>query len=96
MQGWQAPVVWSRERYVEAFRRAGLTIAVDRDLSHEQRLRTLPQIARLEVLNRAARMISPARWRVVLDSYRGGLALERLHRRGMMTYRMLVAYKEAR
>jgi SAM-dependent methyltransferase len=89
--GWRAPVVWRRTDYTAAFARLGLSIVGDHDLTGQSQVRTLTQIARMERLNRAARVLAPARWRVVLDSYLGGLALERLYREGLMRYQLLVA-----
>ena len=63
--------------------RRGLAIVADRDLTDELRPRTLARIARLETLNRALHRFAPsAGMRELLDSYRGGLALERLYRAG--------------
>lgn len=90
--GWAAPVVWSGSEYLAAFARLGLETRLDRDLTPDSRVRTLAQIRRLEVVNRAAHAVVPhAGWRSVLDSYHGGLALERLYRHGAMRYRLLVA-----
>ncbi|MEQ1758929.1 MAG: class I SAM-dependent methyltransferase [Vicinamibacterales bacterium] len=90
-EGWRAPVVWGRRQYLEAFGAERLALVTDDDLTGESRLRTLAQIGRMERLNRVARTLAPARWRVVLDSYYGGLALERMYREGLMRYRMLIA-----
>jgi hypothetical protein len=58
------------------------------------RPRTLVQIARLEALNRLLYRVAPSpAVRALLDSYHGGLALERLYARGLMSYRLLVARK---
>jgi 27-O-demethylrifamycin SV methyltransferase len=92
-RGWQAPVLWDRRQFIEGLAAAGMTLTDERDLTPECRVRTLSQIARLERLNVVLRACVPRRWRVVLDSYHGGLALERLYRRGQMRYRLLVATK---
>ncbi len=89
--GWHAPVVWTRTDYLAAFAAHRLRVVADRDLSGESAVRTLAQIARMERLNRLARAVAGSRWRVVLDSYYGGLALERLYRHGLMRYRLLAA-----
>jgi hypothetical protein len=90
--GWRAPVLASAAEITAALRDAGLTIVVDRDLSGDQVPRTLARIAALERLNRLLRRLMPtATARAVLDSYYGGLALERLYRRKLMTYRLLLA-----
>ena len=87
--GWQAPVVWGHGQYVSALAGLGVAVVADRDLTNESTVRTIPQVARMERLNRWAYALAPTRWRVVLDSYHGGLALERLYRRGWMEYRLL-------
>ncbi len=89
--GWRAPVVWGRADYAAAFARLGLSVVADRDLTSESHVRTVQQITRMERLNRGLYAVAPRRWRVVLDSYYGGLALERLYRQGSMRYRLLVA-----
>jgi hypothetical protein len=53
------------------------------------RPRALGRIAALEALNLGLRALAPARARPLLDSYRGGLALERLYRNGSMRYRLI-------
>jgi hypothetical protein len=74
--------------------RRGLAIVADRDLTDELRPRTLARIAQLEKLNRVLRRLAPSSGlRDLLDSYRGGLALERLYRFGLMRYRLVVAEK---
>jgi SAM-dependent methyltransferase len=95
-RGWLAPVVWPRARFLEAFRETGLEVLVDRDVTQELRVRTLAQVQRLTLANRWLRPIVPSkRWRSVLDSHHGGLALERLYRRESMQYRLLVARRVA-
>jgi len=92
--GWRLPALWGAAEISAALRENGLTIVADHDLTSELRPRTPAQIARLERLNRALRAIAPTRGlRQLLDSYGGGLALERLYRHGLMTYRLLVARK---
>ena len=72
--------------------RCSLAVVWNHDLTAELRPRTLAAIARLEALNRALRRIAPsAGVRTLLDSYRGGLALERLYRARLMSYRLVVA-----
>jgi tocopherol O-methyltransferase len=92
--GWRVPVMPSAGELKAALARRGLAIVAERDLTGELRPRTIAQIARLEMLNRALRRLLPsAGVREVLDSYRGGLALERLYRAGLMHYRLIVAEK---
>jgi SAM-dependent methyltransferase len=92
--GWRLPALWSAAEIATALRAQGLEVVADHDLTGELRPRTPGQIARLERLNRVFRAIAPTRGlRALLDSYRGGLALERLYRHGLMRYRLLVARK---
>ncbi len=92
--GWRLPVLCGAAEISAALRENGLTIVADRDLSSELRPRTPTQIARLERLNRALAAVAPVRsLRALLDSYRGGLALERLYAERLMRYRLLVARK---
>lgn len=90
--GWQLPVLWSATQYRAAFDACGLTVAADRDLTPQLRPRTIGRIRQLEVLNRGVRrLVASEGGRAMIDSYYGGLALERLYRQGLMKYRVLVA-----
>lgn len=92
--GWRLPALWGAAEISGALRENGLRVVADHDLTSELRPRTPAQIARLERLNGALRAVAPMRGlRELLDSYRGGLALERLYRNGLMRYRLLVARK---
>ena len=96
MAGWRLPVLSSAAALADAIESCGLVPVTDHDLSIDVRPRTLPRIAQLEGLNRALyRVVPSAGLRELLDSYRGGLALERLYRRGLMSYRLVVARKPA-
>jgi SAM-dependent methyltransferase len=91
-QGWRLPVLLSAAEWSATLRECGCEVVVDRDLSADLRPRSLARIAALERVNRWLLRITPtAAVRGLLDSYRGGLALERLYRRGLMSYRLLVA-----
>jgi tocopherol O-methyltransferase len=90
--GWQTPVLWSCDELIASLHDIGLGPIEQRDLTAALRPRSLERIARLEGLNRVARGLAPtAGLRAMLDSYRGGLALERLYRRALMSYRLVVA-----
>jgi SAM-dependent methyltransferase len=90
--GWQCPALWGALQYRQALVELGLQLTSDIDLTPSCRPRSLARIRQLERLNRAAhRLVPNAAWRRVLDSYHGGLALERLCRRGCVRYRLLVA-----
>jgi SAM-dependent methyltransferase len=89
--GWNCPVLWSRDEYVGAFAREGLMLVDEIDLTRECRPRPEWRVMLLMVLNRVCSRIAPAGIRQVLQSHRGGLALERLLRRRQVRYRMLVA-----
>jgi len=92
--GWQLPALLDAVRLDAALERGGLAVVSDRDLTPELRPRTLAAIARLEAVNRGLRRIAPsAGVRALLDSYRGGLALERLYRHSLVSYRLVVARK---
>lgn len=92
--GWRCPVLWSRADYLDAFARLGLATCADVDLSPALRPRRSKVLRGLETLNRLAhRLVPHAGWRMVMDSHRGGLALERLHRRGVVSYRLLAAMR---
>lgn len=94
--GWQSECLWDHASYTKAFRELGLVIVADLDLTSETRPRTLRQIARLERLNRLVTSAIPlAGFRHVMHSHRGGLALERLTRKGLMRYRLIAADRPA-
>lgn len=92
--GWQLPAPGGFSELVGQIEASGLAIVAERDLTAEQRPRTERRIAQLEALNRVLHRVTPAAGvRAVLDSNRGGLALERLYRRSLMRYRLLVAQR---
>lgn len=91
MLGWRCPVLSSRDGYLAMFTSLDLELLTDDDLSASIVPRSLARIAALERLNRVAYRLPVPGWRMMLDSYQGGLALERLYRRGLMEYRMLIA-----
>jgi SAM-dependent methyltransferase len=94
-RGWRCPVLATAAQHRSSFEACGLDLIADRDLTSSVVPRTRARIALLGGLNRAAATIFAfhAGWRSVLDSYYGGLALERLYRGGFMDYRMLVAQR---
>jgi SAM-dependent methyltransferase len=93
-QGWRLPVLLGAAEWSAALRECGCEVAVDRDFSADLRPRSLARIALLERVNAWFRRGAPtAAVRRLLDSYRGGLALERLYRAGLMSYRLLVVRK---
>jgi len=94
--GWRLPVLATAAELTAALERSGLTVAADHDLTSELRPRTPTRIARLEALNRTLYRCAPsASLRALLDSYHGGLALERLHAQGFMSYRLVIARKSS-
>jgi SAM-dependent methyltransferase len=94
--GWKLPALAGSAEIKSELARCGLAIVAERDLTDEVRPRTLERIARLERLNRALYRFAPsAALRDLLDSYRGGLALERLYRSALMRYALIVAEKLA-
>jgi len=93
--GWHAPVLWTRTDYTHMFESRGLAVRVDDDLTPGMRVRSLRRIRRLERANRMLHRLLP--WpglRGVLDSYDGGLALERLYLDGAMEYRLMVGSRQ--
>ena len=93
--GWRLPRLLDAAQLAAALAANGLAVIADRDLTEEVRPRTLAQIARLSAVNRALHRLAPsAGLRTLLDSYQGGLALERLYRRSLMSYRLVVARKD--
>lgn len=94
--GWQCPVLFTRDQYLSALATCGLERRADIDLTDSYRPRPRWRLSLLEGLNRAAHALVPSpAWRTVVESYRGGLALERLYRDGQMAYRLLVAGRPA-
>ena len=74
-----------------------LELLDDLDITPSYRPRPHWRIALLTGLNRCAYAVIPtAGWRLMLDSYLGGLALERLYLEGQIAYRLLVARPVAR
>ena len=92
--GWRVPALAGAADIKATLALRGLAIVTDRDLTEELRPRTLSRISALEMLNRALHRLAPsAGLRELLDSYRGGLALERLYRTSLMRYRLIIAEK---
>jgi SAM-dependent methyltransferase len=92
--GWRAPAPLGAGELQSALARRDFAIVAERDLTDELRPRTLANLARLEKLNRMLHRVAPsAGLRALLDSYHGGLALERLYRARLMQYRLIVAEK---
>ncbi len=90
-RGWRCPVLWSAAHHDAHLTACGLKPVCDWDLTPYFVPRTLSRIRQLERLNRAMRRAVPSgAWRAVMDSYHGGLALERLYREERMKYRLLV------
>jgi len=92
--GWQCPVLWSEPEYLAVFASLGVNVVTREDLTPECRPRTLARITQLSVLNRITRRVAGhGPLGAVMDSHMGGLALERMIRRGQVKYRMLIARK---
>jgi SAM-dependent methyltransferase len=92
--GWRVPELAGAAELKGMLAVRGLAIVVDRDLTEELRPRTLQRIAALETLNRALHRLAPSAGLCeLLDSYHGGLALERLYRSALMRYRLIIAEK---
>ena len=92
--GWRVPGLASATEIKTMLALRGVAIVAERDLTEELRPRTLARIAALETLNRALhRLVPSTNLRELLDSYRGGLALERLYRSALMSYRLIIGEK---
>lgn len=92
--GWRLPVLCGAAELETALHECNLALVVDRDLTAEVRPRSLKRIGVLERINRVLHRVAPAAGlRRLLDSMHGGLALERLYRHGLMSYRLLIARK---
>jgi tocopherol O-methyltransferase len=90
--GWRCPVLWTPDEYERSFSACGLDVRVNRDLTSELAPRTPSRVRLLEHLNRALFHLVPSvAWRALMDSYHGGLALERLYQERKMQYRLLIA-----
>ncbi len=90
--GWQCPAIARRATLANALAAAGLRVEMDSDLTPLVILREQRQLERLV---RANRRLSPLlKWSgagQLIRSLHGGLMLERLYRRGVMQYRLVVA-----
>ena len=92
--GWQTPRPLERLGYAAVFAATGLVVEHESDLTALLRPRREAAIARLERLAGMTAALPLPALRAVLDSHRGGLALERLYRRGLMRYVLLAARRE--
>jgi SAM-dependent methyltransferase len=91
---WNLVDVPAEEAYRVALARSGLRLVRALDLSAYVVARSPAVLKRREAVYAAVRRMLPfAGPRVVVDALIGGLALERLYRRGRMRYRLLVARK---
>jgi tocopherol O-methyltransferase len=90
--GWGCPVLASAAMHRDALTAAGLTVETELDLTLDCRPRAFARITQLTWLNRLVYRLAPSTaLRQVMDAHRGGLALERLLRSGLVRYRLLVA-----
>jgi SAM-dependent methyltransferase len=95
--GWQCGTMLGPAEYHQTLEALGLDPYLDVDLTPACRPRTIRWSRWLERLNRVARRMVPvASWRALMDTHRGGLALERLLRDGFVEYRLIVARAPAR
>ena len=95
-EGWNCRAICGHAALLDSMSGAGLTIDADDDLTGLVPLRDPEAVERLATSNR--------RWRKwagwtgaaeLIDSLYGGLLLERLYRRGLMQYRLVVARRTA-
>lgn len=90
--GWQCPAIARREAIVSSLSENGLTLEREVDLTPLVRQRSEVWLERLVRINRRARALLA--WTgagQLIDSLHGGLMLERLYRRGVMRYRLVLA-----
>lgn len=93
---WNLVDVPAEEDYRLALARSGLRLVRASDHSAYVVARSPAVLKRREAVYAAIRRMLPfAGPRFVVDALRGGLALERLYRRGLMRYRILVARKHS-
>jgi SAM-dependent methyltransferase len=94
--GWQCEAIARHGGLVEALTAAGLRVEHDQDLTDRIRHRDVGERERLIGVNRRwRRLLGPTAAGALVDSLHGGLMLERLYRRGVMQYRLVVARRPA-
>ncbi len=93
---WALGAVATESTYARALTGNGLRVLHDEDLSAGVQARPPAELRAAEARYRRARALLPlAGLRVVLDAYLGGVACERLYRRGLVRYRLIVAERVA-
>jgi SAM-dependent methyltransferase len=92
--GWLCPAVASDATLAAALAGARLTVCHDEDLTPRMPLRGTAALAGLVRLNRlGAALLGWTPAGILLGSLHGGLMLERLYRRDLVRYRLIVARK---
>lgn len=94
-EGWRCPVLWSETEYRTHLRALALDLVESVDLTGDVRPRSEAVLGLLELANHAASLVPSGGLRQVLASHRGGLALERMSRRRLVRYQLVVARKPA-
>ncbi len=90
--GWLCPAVATDATLAAAFAQAGLAVCHDEDLTPRVPARGAATLAALLVATRAASaVLAPTPAGVLMGALLGGLKLERLYRRGVVRYRLVVA-----
>jgi SAM-dependent methyltransferase len=85
----------TQENYERALERARLRVIHEEDLTPHVRYRSADILAAQEAkYSRLYRLFPLTPVRTVLSAYLGGVGLERLYLKGMMSYRLIVARKE--
>lgn len=94
--GWLCPAVATDATLDAALARAGLTVCHDEDLTPRMTARRPFTLGALLLAARAASaVLAPTPARLLMGALRGGLHLERLYRRGVVRYRLVVAARAA-
>lgn len=90
--GWLCPAVATDATLAAAFAQAGLAVCHDEDLTPRVPARGAATLAALLAATRAASaVLAPTPAGVLMGALLGGLKLERLYRRGVVRYRLVVA-----
>jgi len=95
--GWLCPAIARESALTAAITAAELTVCHDDDLTPRVAARGAAMLMALTATSRAARfLLRPTPAGVLMGALHGGLRLERLYRRRLVHYRLIVARRAAR